>query len=130
MNASNADELDAGLRGIQHKAGYALIVSSDALFLGNKDRIGEAARKAKLPTLVPLKDYWGEGVLMSYGPSFQEIVRVVAVYVDRILKGAKPGDLPIQQGSKPELIIDTRIARELGLKVPQELLFRADEVIQ
>jgi putative ABC transport system substrate-binding protein len=128
--ASNADELAAALHGIPRNAGYALIVSSDAFFIGNRDRIGDAARKAKLPTLVPTRDYRGEGVLMSYGPSLREVVRYVAADIDKILKGAKPGDLPIEQGTKLELIIDARIARELGLKVPQELLFRADEVIR
>jgi putative ABC transport system substrate-binding protein len=130
LNAGNTDELDAALRGIQRNAGYALIVSSDAFFIGNKDRIGDAVRRAKLPTLVPTKDYWGEGVLMSYGPSLNWASRSAAAYVDKILKGAKPGDLPIEQGSKLELIIDLRVARELGLKVSQELLFRADEVIR
>ena len=67
---------------------------------------------------------------MSYGPNYKDVGRKVAVYVDKILKGAKPADLPIEQLSKYELIIDLRVARELKLNVPQDLLFRADEVIR
>lgn len=130
LDASNADELSAALRGMQGKAGYALIVTSDAFFIANRDAIGSAVRKAKLPTLVPTNNYWGDGVLMSYGPNIEALLRRVAVYVDKILKGAKPADLPIEQSTKLELIIDSRVARELGLKVPQELLERADEVIR
>jgi len=130
LNARNADDLDAVLRAIEHSASDALIVGSDVLFEVNKDKIGEVARKAKLPTLVPTKDYWGEGVLISYGTSLKEMGRRAAVYVDKILRGAKPGDLPIEQGVKFELVIDLRVARELSLKVPQDLLLRADEVIR
>jgi putative ABC transport system substrate-binding protein len=130
LNAANTDELDSALRGIQHKAGYALMVSSDAFFIGNKDRIGDAVGKGKLPTLVPTKTYWSEGVLMSYGPSLRGQVRIVAAYVDKIMKGTKPGDLPIEQDSKLELVINLRVAHHVGLKVPQELLFLADEVIR
>ena len=130
LSARNADELDAALRVIEHGASDALIVGSDVFFIVNKDKIAEAVRRAKLPTLVPTKDYRGEGMLISYGPSLKEMGRRAAAYVDRILRGAKPGDLPIEQGVKFELVIDLRVARELGLKVPQDLLLRADEVIR
>ena len=67
---------------------------------------------------------------MSYGPDLREVVRRGAYYVDKILKGAKPSDLPVEQVSQVELIIDLRVARELGIKVPEQLLFRADRVIR
>jgi len=130
LNARNAEELDETLRGLQHRAADAVMLSSDTFFIVNKDKIGKAVRKAKLPAVVPTKDYRGDGVLMSYGSNLNWMMRRAAAYADKILKGAKPGDLPIEQSSKLELIIDLRVARELGLNVPQDLLVRADEVIR
>ena len=130
LSARNADELDAALRGIQRNAGDALIVSSDTFFRVSKDKIGDAVRKAKLPALVPTKDYQWDGVLMSYGPSLSWGARRAAIYVDKIVKGARPADLPVEQVSKFELVIDLRAAHQLGIKVPQEILLRADEVIR
>ena len=75
-------------------------------------------------------DYRGDGVLMSYGSSLNWMTHRAAVYIDKILKGARPGDLPIEQATRLELIIDLRAARELGLKVPEEVLLRADEVLR
>jgi ABC-type uncharacterized transport system substrate-binding protein len=129
LNARNAQELDVVLRGVQHRSRDALIVSSDVFFIANRDQIAKTVQTAKLPTLVPNKDYWGEGVLMAYGSGLKELDHRAAVYIDKILKGAKPADLPIEQGSI-RLVIDLRVARELGLKVPQDLLYRADEVIR
>ena len=129
LNAGNPAELDAALHAIQRRAGTALIVSSDVFFIANRDKIADAVRKAKLPTLVPNRDYWGEGVLMAYGSGLRELDHRAAVYVFKILKGAKPANLPIEQGSV-RLVIDLRTARDLGLKVPEGLLYRADEVIR
>ncbi len=130
LDARNADELDAALRGIQRRAADAFIVSSDVLFLANKERIAAAVAKAKLPAIFPWRDYHDAGVLMSYGANPNELGRHAAVYVDKILKGAKPADLPIEQISKYELIIDLRVARALKLDVPQALLLRADQVLR
>ncbi|MGQ0579772.1 MAG: ABC transporter substrate-binding protein [Betaproteobacteria bacterium] len=130
LDAPNAEELDAALRGIRHRPGDAFVVSSDSFFIANKTKIADAIRKAKLPALVPTRDYHGEGVLMSYGPSLRWGARRAAAYVDKILKGARPADLPVEQYLKFELFIDLRAAHELGLKVPQELILRADEVIR
>ena len=130
LTARNADELDVALRGLKHRASDAFVVSSDVFFMVSKDKITDAARRTRLPTLVPTRDYRADGVLLSYGPNLKEMNHRAAIYVDRILKGAKPADLPIEQGSKFELIIDLRVARELGIKVPQDLLYLADEVIR
>ena len=129
VNAGNPAQLDVALRAIPRRAGTALIISSDVFFIANRDKIADAVRKTRLPTLVPNRDYWGEGVLMAYGSGLRELDHRAAVYVDKILKGAKPANLPIEQGSV-RLVIDLRVARDLGLKVPQELLYRADEVIR
>ena len=130
VDARNAAELDAALRGLRHRASDGFTVSSDVLFLSNRAKVAAAVTRARLPGIFPWRDYHDAGVLMSYGASPKEMGRQVAAYVDKILKGAKPADLPIEQTSKYELVIDLRVARELGLKVPQELLFRADEVIR
>ena len=130
LNARNPNELDTALRGIQRHAGDAFVISPDTLFLVNKGKIAAAMRRAKLPAITTTKDYQGDGVLMSYGTSLNWMAHRAAGYADKILRGAKPADLPIEQASKIDLIIDLRVARELGLKVPQELLFRADEVIR
>jgi putative ABC transport system substrate-binding protein len=130
LNARNADELGVALGGIQHSAGDAFIVGSDVFFIARKDQIGKAVRKARLPAIVPTKDYQGKGVLMSYGTSLNWMTHRAATYVDKILKGAKPADLPVEQSPKFELVIDLQVARELGLKVPQDLQLRADELIR
>lgn len=130
LDARNADELNAALRDIQRRAADAFIVSSDVLFLANKERIAAAVAKAKLPAIFPWRDYHDAGVLMSYGANPNEMGRQAAIYVDKILKGAKPGELPIIQMSKYELVIDLRVARALKLDVPQALLLRADQVLR
>ena len=130
LDARNADELDTALRALVKSGADGVVVTGDFLFLANKAKVAEAVRKAKLPAMFPVKEYHDHGVLMSYGPNLTEAMRRAAVYVDKILKGANPSDLPIEQISKFELIIDLRAARALKLKVPHALLLRADEVIQ
>jgi putative ABC transport system substrate-binding protein len=130
LDANNADELDTALQRVQRSVGDAFTVSSNVFFLSNKTKIAEAVAKAKLPGIFPQRDYHDASVLMSYGANLKETGRQMAGYVDRILRGAKPGELPIEQMSKYELVIDLRVARAMGLKVPQDLLLRADEVIR
>jgi putative ABC transport system substrate-binding protein len=130
LSASNAAEMDAAIRAIPRSAGDAVLVSGDLLALANRERIARAVRKARLPAMFPFKQYHEAGVLMSYGPNYDAAMGQIASYVDRILKGATPSDLPIEQVSKYELVVDLRIARELGIEVPQSILVRADEVIK
>lgn len=130
LDAQNADELDTAWRTIPRSGADGVVVTGDFLFLANKVKVAEAVRKAKLPAMFPLKEYHHDGVPMSYGPNLTEAMRRAAVYVDKILKGANASDLPIEQVSKFELIIDLRAARALKLKVPDTLVLRADEVIQ
>jgi putative tryptophan/tyrosine transport system substrate-binding protein len=108
----------------------ALYVTADALLNANRIRINTLALAARLPTIYPYREgAEGEG-LMSYGPNLASMFRRAAEYVDKILRGAKPGDLPVEQPTKFDLIINLRTARALGLDVPPTLLARADEVIE
>jgi putative ABC transport system substrate-binding protein len=130
FNAPTVRGLDAALDALRRNPPDALIVSTEAFFLTYKAKIAQAVRKAKIPAIFPYREYGADGALMSYGPNLQQIGRLLAVYVDKVLRGAKPADLPIEQMSKYELVIDLRIAREMGVQVPQQLLLRADEVIR
>jgi len=99
-------------------------------FFAERKRIVALAGKHRLPAIYPQKEYVDEGGLMSYGPDFADLYRRAAVYVDKILKGAKPGDLPVQQATKFEFIINLKAAKQIGLAIPVEVLARADKVIR
>jgi len=109
---------------------------ADALFVSQgmspaaRGQLLEFAAKNRLPTMFMIKDYVPAGGLMSYAPNYLEMFRHAAVYVDRILKGAKPGDLPVEQPTKFDLVINMKSAKALGLTIPPSVLARADEVIQ
>jgi putative tryptophan/tyrosine transport system substrate-binding protein len=111
------------------RADAALVLSSPLTF-PNRPRIVQSALRARTPTLGALREYTEAGVLMSYGPSYADHCRRAAAYVDQILKGAKPADLPIQLPTTFELVINLKTAKALGLNVPPTLLARADEVIE
>ncbi len=108
----------------------ALIQFEQVFLTTHRTRLLELAVRNRLPAVYGLRDWVDGGGLMAYGPSFPEVYRRVAVYVDKILKGAKPGDLPVEQPTKFELVINLKTAKALGLTIPQSLLLRADEVIQ
>jgi len=130
-NARNALELDSALRAIRWKSIDGVMVGADAgLVLSQGAKIAQAIRKARLPAVFPWRQFHEYGVVMSYGPDSRELMRRGAQYVDKILKGANPADLPVEQVSKVDLVIDLRVAHELGITVPPELLYRADEVIR
>jgi putative tryptophan/tyrosine transport system substrate-binding protein len=99
-------------------------------FARQRRRLAELAVKHRLPGIYEDKQYVDAGGLMSYGPSFPDLFRRSARYVDKILKGAKPGDLPIEQPTKFELVINLKTAKALGLTIPPSLLLRADQVIE
>jgi putative ABC transport system substrate-binding protein len=92
--------------------------------------VAELAIKHRLPTMSSLKDAVEAGGLMSYSPNWDDLFRRGAIYVDKILKGAKPADLPVEQATKFELVINLKTAKALGLTIPQSLLQRADQVIE
>lgn len=108
----------------------AMFVSSDPLVFTNRVQISDFAIRQKLPTVHRLKEYAIDGGLISYGPNFPDFFRRAAEYVDKILKGARPADLPVEQPTKFELVINLKTAKALGLTIPQQLLLRADEVIK
>ena len=108
----------------------ALYVIEDGLFFAHAATINGLALKARLPTISALRRVVEEGGFMSYGPSYGDLVRRSAGYVDKILKGAKPGDLPVQQPTKFELAVNLKTAEGLGLTIPQSILQRADEAIR
>lgn len=108
----------------------AMIVGPDPLFFNQRNQILEFARTARLPAIYPFRTFVDAGGLISYSLSSLEVSRVVARYVDKILKGAKPADLPVEQPTKFELVVNMKTAKALGLTVPPSVLLRADEVIE
>jgi putative tryptophan/tyrosine transport system substrate-binding protein len=123
-------EIDNALGAIKDAGADALVVLADPLFTGHARPIADFAVKQKLPAIYGLREHVRAGGLMSYGPDLKDSYRRAAVYVDKILKGAKPADLPIEQPTKVELVINMKTAKVLGLTLPQSLLQRADEVIE
>ncbi len=126
----SVEDLDRVFAMLQRDRIGAFRIQSDPVTNQWRNRIAELAIKHHLPTMFDLRMYVEAGGLMSYGPSLAEVHRRAATYVDKILKGAKPADLPVEQPTKFELVINLKTAKALGLKIPQSLLIRADEVIQ
>jgi putative ABC transport system substrate-binding protein len=127
--AITVDELERAISFAKANAA-ALIVLGGGLQSGNREKISELAKKAKLPTVAYVRPYVDAGALASYGQKVLPQFRLAATYVDKILKGAKPADLPVEQPTKFELIINLKTAKSIGIVIPQPLLLRADEVIQ
>ena len=130
VEAASAGELTAAFAHLGQAGAGALLVMNDAMFLGQRARVVELASTHKLATIYGERAFADAGGLMAYAPSNAANFRRAAIYVDRILKGAKPGDLAIEQPTRIELVINLKTARALGLAIPQALLLRADEVIQ
>jgi putative ABC transport system substrate-binding protein len=108
----------------------ALYVIGDALFSTHRATLLKLASKARLPTIYVTRGVVDAGGLMSYGPSFSDLFRRSAGYVDKILKGAKPGDLPVEQPTKFELVVNLKTAKALGITIPESIMLQADEVIR
>jgi putative ABC transport system substrate-binding protein len=123
-------ELEGAFAAMRRKHADALFILPDTMFFTERRRIAELAEKSRLPAMAHWRAYVEAGGLMAYGPSFADANRRAAVYVDRILKGAKPADLPVEQPTKFELVINMKTAKVLGLTIPQSILSRADEIIQ
>ncbi len=130
LTAGSSDEIERAFALGRQKGIGALLVGDDPLFDVANQRLVGAASHYKVPTMYYVRDFVANGGLLSYGPSFDEMAVQVGLYVGRILKGAKPADLPIQQPTKFQLVINLKTAKTLGLEVPSTLIARADEVIE
>jgi len=130
LNASTSREIDAAFATLVRERPDALFVGPDAFFTSRRVQLVHLATRHAVPATYALRDYVEAGGLMSYGTNIADAFRYVGVYTGRILKGAKPADLPVVQSSKFELVINAETARMLGLTVPPMLFARADEVIE
>ena len=130
VEARGPADFDRAFSDMTRARAGALTVLTSVMFVNERRRLVDLATKNRLPAVYPQRDFVDAGGLMSYGPNGPDLFRRAATYVDKILKGAKPGDLPVEQPTKFELVINLKTAKALGLTIPQSLLGRADEVIQ
>jgi putative ABC transport system substrate-binding protein len=130
LEARERHEIDAAFAAMARERAEALLVLTDPIFYAQRGQIVELAAKRRLPGIFSFREYVEAGGLLSYSTNVADLRRRLATYVDKILKGAKPGDLPIEQPTKFELVINLKTARALGLTVPQSILLRADQVIE
>jgi putative tryptophan/tyrosine transport system substrate-binding protein len=130
VETRNGDALDQALADAMPRGADALITFAHGFALFHRKRIAELAAKYRLPAMYGWREYTEVGGLMSYGPNVTSILRRAADFVDRIVKGANPADMPIEQPTRFEFVINLRTAKVLGITVPPTLLARADEVIE
>ncbi len=125
-----SDDLAAAFDAATKDAAQGLVTTIETIFIIHRARVVELAAKHRLPAMYPVRDFADSGGLMSYGPNTLSLYRHTAVYVDKILKGAKPADLPVQEPTTFEFVVNLKTAKALGLTIPPALLARADEVIE
>ena len=130
LQASTDRDFDTAFASVARLRASGLVISSNSFFFSRSDQLAELATRYAVPTIFGFREFVAAGGLMSYGGSLQESFRWVGVYTGRILRGEKPGDLPVQQSTKVELFINLKTAQALGIEVPPTLLTRADEVIE
>jgi putative ABC transport system substrate-binding protein len=130
VDARDAQEIEKAFSAMTSWKAGGVIVVRDGFFIQQSRQIAVLAAKNRLPSIAPIREYAESGGLMSYGQDIADGFRLAAVYVDKIFKGLKPGDLPVEQPTKFELIINGKTAKTLGLKIPQTLLVLADTVIE
>jgi putative tryptophan/tyrosine transport system substrate-binding protein len=130
LSASTVSELDAVFESLADLRPDALLVGSDPFFVVRRDQFAAQTARAKIPAIYPFREFTDSGGLISYGTNIANAYRQAGIYAARILKGEKPADLPVQQPTKVELIINLKTAKALSLDVPPTLLTRADEVIE
>jgi putative tryptophan/tyrosine transport system substrate-binding protein len=130
LEASSDRDLDTAFARLVQLRSGGLVISSDTLLERSSEQLAALARRYAVPAICGFRAFAMGGGLMSYGASITDAFRLIGVYTGRALKGEKPGDLPVQQATKVELIINLKTAKALGLTVPLPLLGRADEVIE
>jgi putative ABC transport system substrate-binding protein len=130
VNVRAEPELDAAFETLERDRPGALLMLADRVFLHNRVRIAEFATRHRIPGIYAYTELVDAGGLMSFGPSYPGMHKRAAYFVDKILKGARPGDLPMEQPAKFELVVNLKAARALGLTIPKAILLRADQVIE
>ena len=130
LEARGPEVFDSAFAAMTRERAGALFVLSDGMFLLNRTRLAELAAKHRLPAIYGLREHVEAGGLMAYAPSLADLFRRAATYVAKILKGAKPSDLPVEQPTKFELAINLKTAKALGVKIPQSVLIQADQLIK
>ena len=130
VEARGAEDFDRAFSNMISGRADAMFVLSTPVFSAERRRLVELAAKNRFPAVYSYRVYVDAGGLMSYGPNLVDLSRRAAMYVHKILKGAKPGDLPVEQPTKFELVINLKTAKNLGLTIPQSMIARADDVIQ
>ena len=130
LGARGADELEGVSAAITKERPDAFFTLADPVLFAHRARIAEFANRNRLPAMYPHREYAEAGGLMAYGADLRDNFRRAAAYVDKILKGAKPADIPVEQPTKFELVINLNTAKALGLTIPPSILARADEVIR
>jgi putative ABC transport system substrate-binding protein len=130
LRVANSEELQRAIQALERQRPDALYVNADAKIISYRQIIADAAVRMKVPSMSGYRGFVEVGGMMSYAASLTEIYRRGATYIYRVFRGANPGDIPIEQPTKFELVINLKVAKALGLTIPQSLLLRADEVIQ
>jgi len=124
------NEFESAFAAMVRERANGVVVAQDPITFGSRSQVVLLAARSRLPAVYGVREFAEAGGLMSYGPNIADQFRRAAIYVDKILKGAKPGDLPVDQATKFELIINLKTAKALGLTFPPSLLLRADQIIE
>ncbi len=130
VQARSPDNLDTAFAALRKDRAEAVLITSDPFTIAHRKQLSDLAASYRLPGMCDLKVFAQAGSLMSYGAELLHLWQRAAIYVDKILRGANPGDLPVEQPTKFEFVINLKTAKALGLTIPQSLFLRADEVIQ